>query len=59
MKAIPQLTAEGNILPESWEKSLLLLRERGIKSRKESYPSKSGVDEIIEASMKIIINEPL
>jgi thymidylate synthase len=59
MKAIPQLTAEGNILPESWEKSLLLLREHGIKSRKESYTSKSGVDEIIEASMKIIINEPL
>ena len=59
MKAIPQLTAEGNTLPEAWEKSLLLLREHGIRSRKESYTSKSGVDEIIEASMKMIINEPL
>ena len=59
MKAIPQLTAEGNVLPESWEKSLLLLRERGIKSRKESYTNKSGVDEILESSMKIIVNEPL
>ena len=59
MKVIPQLTAEGDILPESWEKSLLLLREHGIKSRKESYTSKSGVDEILEASMKIIVNEPI
>lgn len=59
MNAIPQLTAEGNVLPESWEKSLLLLRERGIKSRKESYTNKTGVDEILEASMKIIVNEPL
>jgi thymidylate synthase len=59
MKAIPQLTAEGNVLPESWEKSLLLLREQGIKSRKESYTNKSGVDEILESSMKIIVNEPL
>jgi len=59
MKAIPQLTAEGDVLPESWEKSLLLLYERGIKSRKESYTNKSGVDEILEASMKIIVNEPL
>jgi hypothetical protein len=59
MKAIPQLTAEGNVLPESWEKSLLLLREQGTKSRKESYTNKSGVDEILESSMKIIVNEPL
>jgi len=59
MKALPQLTVEGEILPEAWEKSLLLLRERGIKSRKESYTNKSGVDEILEASMKIIVNEPL
>ena len=59
MKAIPQLIAEGDVLPESWEKSLLLLRERGMKSRKESYTNKSGVDEILEASMKIIVNEPL
>jgi len=59
MKAIPQLIVEGDILPESWEKSLLLLRERGIKSHKESYTNKSGVDEILEASMKIIVNEPL
>jgi len=58
MRAIPQLTAEGNVLPESWEKSLLLLREQGIKSHKESYTNKSGVDEILEASMKIIVNEP-
>jgi len=58
MKAIPQLTVEGEVLPESWEKSLLLLRERGIKSRKESYTNKSGVDEILEASMKIIVNAP-
>jgi thymidylate synthase len=59
MKAIPQLMVEGDVLPESWEKSILLLRERGIKSRKESYTNKSGVDEILEASMKIIMNEPL
>lgn len=59
MKAIPQLVAEGDILPESWEKSLLLLREHGMKSRKESYTNKSGVDEILEASMRIIVNEPL
>jgi thymidylate synthase len=59
MKAIPQLIVEGDVLPESWEKSLLLLRERGIKSRKESYTNKSGVDEILETSMKIIVNEPL
>lgn len=59
MKAIPQLTVEGDVLPESWEKSLLLLHERGIKSRKESYTKKSGVDEILEASMKIIVNKPL
>ncbi len=59
MKAIPQLIVEGDVLPESWEKSLLLLCERGIKSRKESYTNKSGVDEILEASMKIIVNEPL
>jgi thymidylate synthase len=59
MKAIPQLIVEGDVLPESWEKSLLLLREQGIKSRKESYTNKSGVDEILEASMKIIVNEPL
>jgi thymidylate synthase len=59
MKAIPQLIVEGDILPESWEKSLLLLRERGINSHKESYTNKSGVDEILEASMKIIVNEPL
>jgi len=59
MKAIPQLTVEGDILPESWEKSLLLLLEHGAKARKESYTSKSGVDEILEASMKIIVNEPI
>jgi thymidylate synthase len=59
MKAIPQLIVEGDVLPESWEKSLLLLRERGIKSRKESYTNKSGIDEIVEASMKIIVNDPL
>jgi thymidylate synthase len=59
MKAIPQLIVEGDVLPESWEKSLLLLRERSIKSRKESYTNKSGVDEILEASMKMIVNEPL
>jgi len=59
MKAIPQLTAEGDILPESWEKSLLLLREHGIESCKESYTNKSGVDGILEASMKIIVNKPM
>jgi thymidylate synthase len=59
MKAIPQLIVEGDVLPESWEKSLLILRERGVRSRKESYTNKSGVDEILEASMKIIVNDPL
>jgi len=59
MRFIPQLMAEGNVLPEAWEKSLLLLSEQGIRSRKESYTKKSGVDDILEASMKMVVNEPL
>lgn len=56
---LPQLVAEGEVLPQAWENSLLNLREHGIKSKKESYTNKTGVDEILEASMKIIVNEPL
>jgi thymidylate synthase len=59
MECIPQLIVEGDLLPEAWEKSLLLLREKGRRSRKESYTKPSGVDEILEASMKIIVNQPL
>ncbi len=59
MKSIPQLVSLGDVLPEAWEKSLVLLKEQGISSRKESYTSESGVDKILEASMKIIIMHPL
>ncbi len=59
MKSIPQLISVGDVLPEAWEKSLVLLKEQGISSRKESYTSESGVDKILEASMKIIIMRPL
>jgi len=56
---LPQLVAEGEVLPEAWEKSLLLLSENGVKSKKESYTNVSGVDEILECSMKMIVNHPL
>ena len=52
MKSKPQLVAQGEVLPEAWEKSLVLLKEQGISSRKESYTRDSGVDRILEASMK-------
>ena len=59
MSAIPQLIAVGEVLPEAWEKSLFLLKEHGIRSRKESYSHASGVDEILEASMKMVVKNPL
>jgi len=56
---IPPLTVEAPSLPEAWEKSLIALRKHGIPSRKESYTDPSGVDEIIEASMMVVIKNPL
>ncbi len=56
---LPQLVAEGEVLPEAWEKSLLLLSENGVKSKKESYTNVSGVDEILECSMKMVVRHPL
>lgn len=58
MKRLPQLIARGETLPEAWEKSLFLLKKHGEPSKKESYTNISGVDEILEASMKIIVKEP-
>ncbi len=58
LKAIPQLLAVGEVLPEAWEESLLLLNEHGLRSKKESYSKASGVDEILEASMKIVVKNP-
>ena len=51
--------AVGEVLPEAWEKSLFLLKEHGIRSKKESYSHTSGVDEILEASMKMVVRNPL
>ena len=59
IKRLPQLVAEGEILPEAWEKSLLLLNEKAVQSKKESYTNISGVDEILECSMKIVVRDPL
>lgn len=59
MGRIPQLVAEGKILPEAWEKSLELLHDKGITDWKESYRFEEDRIAILEASMKIVVHEPL
>lgn len=57
-ESLPQLYVSASILPEAWEKSLIALRSSGIRSRKESYTDPRGVDEILEASMMIVVKNP-
>jgi thymidylate synthase len=59
MGKIPQLVAEGEILPETWEKSLELLHDKGIRNFKESYRFEENKIGILESSMKIVVHEPL
>jgi len=59
MAKLPQLVVDGDSLPEVWEKSMEALLHRGIRSYKESYRYDEEKIEIIEASMKMIIRDPL
>ncbi len=59
MNHLPQLTATGQTLPETWERSLYLLKKHGINSQKESYTNPTGTDQILEASMKMVVKKPL
>lgn len=59
MTRLPQLVVEGDSLPEVWEKSLSTIFYQGIRSHKESYRHEEEKIEIIEASMKMIVRDPL
>ncbi len=59
MTRLPQLVVDGDSLPEVWEKSLSALLEHGIRSCKESYRYGEEKIEVVEASMKMIVTEPL
>jgi thymidylate synthase len=59
MAKLPQLVAEGDSLPEAWEKSLLLLYDKGINYFKESYKLGVAKDKILECSMKMVVRNPL
>ena len=59
MTRLPQLVVDGNTLPEVWEKSLSKLVQEGIRSYKESYRYDEEKIEIVEASMKMVVREPL
>lgn len=59
MAKLPQLVVEGDSLPEVWEKSLSALFHQGIRSYKESYRHAEEKIEVVEASMKMIVRDPL
>jgi len=59
MARLPQLVVDGDSLPEVWEKSMSALFQHGIRSQKESYRHDEEKIEVIEASMKMIIRDPL
>jgi thymidylate synthase len=59
MAKLPQLVVVGDSLPEVWEKSMSALFQQGIRSHKESYRHDEEKIEVIEASMKMVIRDPL